>query len=282
MGGTFVPLLARPCRSWPFTRARATGATYCRTRGSARLVRRGIARAALARSSQPPAAAPAPSGAPATRATSVGATPPPPAPAAPAAPPPAPPAPPREPAVPALPYVDTGSRARMHARDMLSRIYADAVVFARPCDRCVSRGETCWGQTSGAVSKKCGPCVYGGKPCGLVRDPVSHPVVHGYLLVLTNVFTAWSCRRSNRFLASRRCSVVSRRGSLLWCRLRVFWCRCFVVSRRGCPLLWCRRRVSWCRRPLISRGCIVVSRRRLVVSRRCPLVLRRCPVWLAA
>jgi hypothetical protein len=83
--------------------------------------------------------------------------------------------PPSVPPVPPLPFVDTGSRARAHVRDVLLRLHADAVVFAQPCARCVSRGETCWGQVSGAVSKKCGPCVYGGKPCGVARDQVSRP-----------------------------------------------------------------------------------------------------------
>ena len=101
--------------------------------------------------------------------------------------PPAPGPPPSAPAVPSMPFIDTGSRARMHARDVLSRLHANAVVFAQPCARCVSRGETCWGQVTGAVSKKCGPCVYGGKPCGVAKDQVSRPSCSVGSIVLTKV-----------------------------------------------------------------------------------------------
>ena len=121
--------------------------------------------------SPPPSAAPPPAPAPSAPVPSA------PAPSAPVLPGSAAAAssrPPRPP-LPPLPAVESSSRARQHARDVLSRMHQDGAVFAQPCARCVTRGEVCWGQLSGTVSKKCGPCVYGGKPCAIARDQVGSP-----------------------------------------------------------------------------------------------------------
>ena len=118
--------------------------------------------------SSPPSAAPVPAPAPSAPAPSAPA-PPAPAPSAAAAPSSRPSRPP----LPPLQAIESSSRARQHVRDMLTRMHQDGAVFAQPCARCVSRGEVCWGQLSGVVSKKCGPCVYGGKPCAVARDQVS-------------------------------------------------------------------------------------------------------------
>ena len=210
--------------------------------------------------------------------------------------PPAPAPPPSAPSVPSMPFIDTGSRARMHARDVLSRIHADAVVFAQPCARCVSRGETCWGQASGVVSKKCGPCVYGGKPCGVARDQVSRTSRSCDLIVLTSIQTiARSSRRNSRVLVGKSpVSCLWCRRPFLWCRRPCLWCRRLsprcrrrFVSRtrpdvqRCRPFLWCRRRFVSRPRPIIRRRCPFLSRR-AVISRRCLVVSRRCAVWLAA
>ena len=101
-----------------------------------------------------------------------------PSPAARALPPPPPPPPALPPSrqpLPPLPHAEGSSRSRVHAREMLDRLYPSAVVFASRCRRCITKSEVCWGSSTGQISRKCGPCIYAGRTCELTRDQVSLP-----------------------------------------------------------------------------------------------------------
>ena len=124
------------------------------------------------------AAARAPSGASAPARPSPGASAParpPPGASAPARPPPgvSPLSQQVAPTLPPLPSVEGDSRTRRHIRDMMARLHPVSAVFAAGCSRCLARDEACWGSVSGAISSKCGGCIYAGKPCDLARDAVS-------------------------------------------------------------------------------------------------------------